>query len=171
MPVHLIRLTGAALLAAAVAGCPTAPGDPMIKLGTGEPGEEFVPLSDGDTLLVIQGPQGCCHVNGSFQVAGVEPGDPDDLGQSRNPTMVFELLVEGSTIVMSGDAKQGLEDAPSSAAPYTHEFIGRRVLLDILSDDPYDGTDGVFSIDLEDADGIHLSETLDVWLEAHPFNE
>ena len=173
-----MALTGTLLLGA-LAGCPTAPSDPAIAIGTGQigagdgpNGEDFVPLTDGDTLLVTQGPQGCCHVNGSLRVAGVEPGDPDDLAQPRNPTMAFDLLFEGASIVDDGDATQGLEDAPDSAAPFTHEFIERRVILDILNDDDFEGgVDGVFSVTLDDADGIHLRASVDVVLEPHPFNE
>ncbi len=162
----------AAALVVALAGCPTDPAGPAIQIGTGEPGEEFVPLAGGEVLFVTQGPQGCCHVWGSLRVSGIEAGNPDDVSEVRNPTMEFELLVEGASIVSEGDATQGLETAPASAAPYTHEFIGRRVLLDILNDDAFeDGVDAVFSVSVDDVEGIHLSASVDVLLEPHPFNE
>ena len=166
-----LLLFGALLFGALLVGCPTAPGDPAIALATGEIGDAFVPLQDGDELLVIQGPQGCCHVNGSVRVAGIDPGDPGDLADPNNPTMAFELLVEGDSIVLDGDAVQGLEDAPSSAEPFTHELIERRVILDILSDDPYDGVDAEFSVRVTDVNGVVLEASVDVVLEPHPFND
>lgn len=161
-------LPTAALLSLLLMGCPTAGGDPAIELGTGE--IEFTPLSDGDELLIVFGPQGGYHVEGAFRVAGVDPGDRNDLTEPRNPRMEFDLVTEGGTLVMIGEIQQGLDDAPSSAAPYTHELLGRRVILDIVNDQIYNGDAATFSVELTDADGVVLSDSVDVVLAPHPLN-
>jgi len=158
------------LLACALglAACPSGSEDPGVLLGTGE--VEFETVGDGDTMQVIRGPQGGYHLLGSVLVKGMEAGDPDDLGSDRNPTLTFDVVHDGASIILIDSITQGLEDAPASQAPFTHQVVGRFVVLDITSDAELDGETVTMSITVEDVQGETQSDDVTVDLEPHPFN-
>jgi hypothetical protein len=167
--VHL-RVAGGALIAAHLALVACAEVEPDLVLGTGE--IEFTALEEGDELEVIRGPQNGFHVLGAIRTMGIEPGDDRDLASPRNPSVVFTLTTADGTEWQFPDTiVQGLPSAPSSADPWTHEMLNRRVVLDILADDELDSVDGTLAVTLTDADGIVLSDSVGVFLVPSPFND
>ena len=151
MPVHLTR-TPALAIPLLLAACTSAP-DPAIELGSGE--LEWLPLSDGDDLEVIYGPQGGYHFLGSVRIHGFDPGDHRDVAADNNPTTRFEAEVDGKDLVIIEPFTQGYEPAPTSAEPYTHQIIGRFVIIGIDNDDDINGKDVRFFVEVED----HLGST------------
>jgi len=143
--------------------------DPALVLGTGE--IEFEHLADGDELEVIRGPQNGFHVLGAIRVAGIEPGNSDNLAATDNPTTVFTLTTDAGEVQFPNEIVQGLPTAPRSAAPWSHEMLNRRVVLDILSDDELDGVDATLAVTLTDVDGEALTGAVDVHLVPSPFND
>jgi hypothetical protein len=153
-----------------LAGCPS-PGDevPAAQLGTGE--AEFAGVDDGDVLQIVQGPQGGFHLLGSVRVKGLEPGDPRDLSSPDNPTVTFAVLHDGAEVQLLQPFTQGLEAVPSSAAPWTHEQVGRFVTLDIAADDDLDGETVTVRVQVDDVRGVTVRDEVTVDLEPHPFNQ
>lgn len=143
-------------------------GDPLIELGTGE--WEWESLDGTTELPLIQGPQGGFHFLASVRVAGIEPGDAQDLSDPSNPTTQFVVWVDEEDITMTGTYVQGLDRAPHDAEPFFHEMIGRFVIVDILRDDDLDDVEFELSVDVTDVHGTHLS--MSRWFTAypHPFN-
>jgi hypothetical protein len=156
-------------LLAVVDGCGTvADVEPAILLGTGE--SEFVALDDGDDIEIVFGPQGGYHVLGSIRVQGVEAGEADQLGAATNPSVSFDFLAEGQSILLSGDFVQGLEHAAADAAPWSHELIGRRVILDIEDDDPWVELDGELRVSLTDVEDRTVEGAVAVRTVKSPWN-
>lgn len=166
MPLPLILLL--------LAGCPTAdevpPEGPAIDLGTGE--LEFEPLADGDELAIVQGSQGGYHLYGSFRVKNVVTGNARDLLEPTNPTMTFDIVHAGESLIASPPFTQGLDDAPEDAAPWTHQTLGReaRMTLEFGEDGTLDGEPVDFSIRLEDAEGVTVEDSVRLVLFPHPLN-
>jgi len=159
---------GLALALVLLGGC-AGPGteDPGMQLGTGE--VEFEAVQDGDTLPVIRGPQGGYHVLGSLLAKGLEAGDSEDLTSDRNPTVTFDVMHGGESILLIGPFTQGLDDAPSSADPFTHQVVGRFLILS-ATDAELDGETVTISVRIDDVDGVSLDDEISVELEPHPFN-
>ncbi len=136
-------------------------GPPQATIGTGA--TEFQALADGDTAYVVQGPQGGFHIWGSVQVAGLDPGNADDLSDPSNPTTEFHVYV-GSQRVDLGAAHyvQGLDPVGDGS----FQMVGRAVILDITSDTQLDGMEIRFTVDVTAADGTHASD--ERMLVAHP---
>jgi hypothetical protein len=155
------------LAALALGGC-AAPGDADVLLGTGE--AEWVPLHDGDEIEVVFGPQGGFHVLGAIRIAGLDAGNPDLLGDPRNPTVAFDFAVGDESLLLSGSFTQGIERAPEDAAPFTHELVGRRVILDIDDEDPLIGEEATLDVTVADVDGASASCSLRLVAAKHPFN-
>ena len=161
-------------LVLALAGCPPppaeTPADPAIAIGTGE--LEFEPLEDDEELVLIRGPQGGYHFLGSVRTVGIEAGDPTNLGDPGNPTVSFQATIDGVELAPNAMYTQGLD--PIDAPPFTHEMVGRLVILDIgqspADDDALAGADVVFSVTLEDADGAVYADERTAVVELHPFN-
>ena len=166
MPVSLRRALPL-LTAGLLAGCAPGGDGPGLVLGTGE--AEFEAITDGDVLQVIRGPQGGYHMLGSLLVKGVEAGDPDDLASNRNPTMSFDVEHNGDSVILLDAFTQGLDEAPSREAPYTHQLVGRFVVLD-RTDSQLDGETVTFSARIDDVNGLSAEASLEVELEPHPFN-
>ncbi|MCB9793733.1 MAG: hypothetical protein H6741_13525 [Alphaproteobacteria bacterium] len=164
MPLLLI------LLGCADSAVDTAPVvlDPALELGTGE--IEWAPLVDGQELNVIQGPQGGFHVLASVRVGGVEAGDGDDLGSPLNPTVVFAALHGGEDITLTGEYTQGLDEIVGDAPGYSHELIGRFLILDIEADDVLDGEDLEMQVTFTDVNGLTLSDSRTVRCYPDPRN-
>lgn len=162
MPLPLIGLLGCA-----------APADPTLCLGTAIEDEDgvltFAPLADGDEVLVTQGPQGGFHVLGSIQVAGVVPGDPQRLDAADNPSIAFDLWVDGRSYLLTGDAVQGL-DPIAAEGEKSHELVGKLVVLDISDDDEVAGQGGELRVQVTDSSGTSLDAAVQVALVRDPFN-
>ena len=144
--------------------------DPAIEIGTGE--LDFEPLDDGDELMLIRGPQGGYHFLGSLRAKGIEPGDAADLANPGNPTVSFQASIDGVDLAPNAQYTQGLD--PVEAYPWTHEMVGRLVILDIgqnpNDDDDLAGAEVVFSVTLEDVHGIVFTDARAAVIELHPFN-
>jgi hypothetical protein len=133
-----VRRPAAALLALALAGCGgrDAPdGPPEAALGTGS--DMFVPLSDGDDVTIVQGPQGGFHVFASVRVRGLDPGNPEDLGDPDNPTTVFQAFNGDLRVDLDASIyTQGLDPTTEDGL---YEMVGRLLILDIQSAVELDG--------------------------------
>ncbi|MCB9792457.1 MAG: hypothetical protein H6741_06980 [Alphaproteobacteria bacterium] len=164
MPLLLI------LLGCADSASDTAPTplEPALELGTGE--IEWAPLVDGQDLNVIQGPQGGFHVLASVRVGGVEAGDGDDLGSPLNPTVVFSAIHDGEDITLTGEYTQGLDEIVGDVEGFTHELIGRFLILDIPADDVLDGETLEMHVRFSDVNGVTLEDQTSVRCYPDPRN-
>ncbi len=172
MPVYLRgSLPGSAGLGVAVAlllaSC--EPAEPAVELGTGL--YAFEPLVEGEPIEVVFGPQGGYHLEGSIRVQGLQAGDAESLSDPSNPTIRFEVLLDGESILLSGDYTQGLEVAPVEDRPWSHQMIGRRVILDIEDDDPLVDEQVELSVEVADVDGTVVSDLRLLVVEKHPSND
>ena len=159
-------LVGAALLIL-TPGCESS-ATPEVEIGTGE--IEFQPLDDGDMLDIIQGPQGGFHLLGSLRVKGIEAGDRSDLESPDNPTVIFAVDHEGVELITIGSITQGLNAAPLSQLPFTHQMTGRFAILDIAADDELDGETVQFSVSVADSNGVEVFDSVTLNLIPNPNN-
>lgn len=165
MPLHLIWLL-------ACEAEPPVVLDPDLQLGTGVDG--YVPLADGDDIIIVYGPQGGYHLDGSLRVQGIDPGDADDLSDPRNPLTVFQVLDEGGSPVsgLQGaetiEFRQGIDE---SDEPGVYEMVGRKILLDIQDDAELEGQTLTVSVRVEDVDGVVLADQHSVTAVASPYND
>ncbi|MBT8493344.1 MAG: hypothetical protein KJO07_09835 [Deltaproteobacteria bacterium] len=145
---------------------PVIEGPPRVELGSGE--SSFEPLVDGDEIEVVLGPQGGYHLVGSARVGGIDPGNPNDLGDSDNPTTTFRVFVGSSRFdAMASTYTQGLKSAGNAE----YEMIGRFVILDILDDAELDGMMVRFEVDVLAADGAGMaSDSRTLLAVPHPNN-
>jgi len=159
----LVLSLGSALLACD----PNLP--PAVEIGTGE--ITFVPIEDDDTLEIIQGPQGGFHLLTSVRVHGIAPGDRGDLTEPTNPTLTLDVTGNnGDSWIAIGPITQGLDPAPLSERPFTHQMTGRFAILDILADDELAGQSVDLSVHIAAEDGIELSDSVRLDLVPHPDN-
>lgn len=138
-----------------------------VRLGTGE--IEFEPLEDGGTIPVVQGPQGGFHLVGSVVVAGIDPGDADDLAHPDNPTTMFEVVHEGTVLTTIATYVQGLET--STTEGYTHQMLNRFAILNIFDDDEVAGDMVTFSVTVSGARSGRATDSLELLVEKHPAND
>lgn len=152
-------------------GTPLPDLSPAVEIGTGE--TEFVPLAEGDEVVVVFGPQGGYHLDGSLRAQGIVPGDADDLSSPDNPTTIFRVFdaaglpvagTEGSTEV---DYVQGID---ATAEPGVFEMVGRRIFLDIPNDDVLVGDLIDVEVEVRDVEGTVVTDRRTVLAVAHPFN-
>lgn len=142
---------------------------PGLEIGTGE--IAFVPLTDGDTLQIIQGPQGGFHLLASLRVHGIAPGDRGDLTEPTNPTITFSVTDDaGDGHIAIGPITQGLDSAPLREWPFTHQMTGRFAILDITDDDELAGQTVDLSVQIAAQDDITLEDSVRVDLVPHPDN-
>lgn len=141
---------------------------PAIEMGTGE--WDWEPLEDGQEIDVIQGPQGGFHLLGSVRVAGIAAGTADDLGDPDNPTTRFWVMHEGVDLAPSSVFIQGLDASPSDAEPFSHQMVGRFVIMDIAADDELDGVEIAFGVSVEDVDGVRVEAEMTLTAVPHPLN-
>jgi len=141
---------------------------PQAELGTGE--WEWADLLDGDEIPVIQGPQGGFHLLGSVRVRGLEPGNPDSLGDADNPTTTFEVWVGGEQVAPTAVYVQGLEPVLDTGSAWSHEMVGRFAILDIESDDALDGVDVEFEVQVVDVQGVEVRDVRRLVGVPHPLN-
>ncbi|HMV68019.1 MAG TPA: hypothetical protein PKA64_14325 [Myxococcota bacterium] len=161
MPLPLSRQAAAIALAA---GCTQAP---AIEIGTGD--LDFVPLTPGQEIEVIRGPQGGYHVLASVRTRGVEPGDPENLASPDNPEVRFRVTVEGEDITLTGAYRQGLDTFEADGG-WTHQMVGRLCILDIPDDDVLAGRSIHFDVRLLDATGLELTDGRELIAVPHPLN-
>lgn len=157
------------LLMAVVAACGgeggVDAGPPMAELGTGELG--FVAIAEGDPMLVVHGPQGGYHLVGAMRASGIDPGNPNDLGDPSNPTTEFRVF-RGQTRVdlMASNYTQGLNRTDDGI----YEMIARRVILDIQDDAELDGVELRVELEVTDVHGVSASDARTVIGRPHPAN-
>ncbi len=168
------------LAMALLAGCePTGgnggEGDPIVEIGTGE--YEFEAITEGQELQVIQGPQGGFHVLGSMRSQGLVAGDRDDLANADNPTVTFDVVIDGTSYILfeqgesTAEYTQGLDPSQEADEGWSHEMTGRLVKLDIVEDDEVADLDATVSVTVADVEGDSASDSVEVLLVPHPFNE
>jgi len=148
------------------AGFDAGDATPTVELGTGE--TEFEPLTDGQDLLYIRGPQNGFHFFGSMRVSGVDPGNPDDLSDPRNPTTEFRVYRGADRIdLMASRYTQGLDPAMGADG---HAMIGRLVILDNDEVATLEGEMVRIELTVTDADGTSLSDERTIVAIPHPSN-
>jgi hypothetical protein len=142
-------------------------GAPAIEIGSGD--SAFEALVDGEDIFVVQGPQGGFHLLGSFAATGVEPGNPEMLGDPDNPTMTFRVLTGASRvdIVDANTFTQGLEPVAGTGGVGK---VGRLVILDIADDAELDGVEIRFEVDITDVHGATASDARLLMAVPHPAN-
>lgn len=143
--------------------------DPEAILGTGS--WMWEDLNEGDSLPVIQGPQGGFHLLGSVRLRGVGAGDYTNVSDATNPTTTFEVLWNGENLTPDSEFTQGIRPAPKHAKPWTHEMVGRFAILDIEADDELDGVDVEFSVTVTDVNGLSATDSLMVKTYADELNQ
>lgn len=162
-----MRIAWMMLLSAACTGdSPLGDDGPAMRIGTGD--AAFIPLSNGDDIQVIQGPQGGFHILGALQATGIEPGDTDNLFDSSNPEIHFKVYDGDERVDASNAFIQGLDNTRWRD---TYEVVGRFVFLDIESDDELVGRTLRFTAELTDVDGVVLTDERTLGAVASPFNE
>ena len=104
-------------------------------------------------------------------MSGIEPGDPDDLGEVDNPTTTFFAWVNGENLAPVARYVQGLDPvSDTSVTDFSHEMIGRFAILDIEADDELDGVELTFEVVVEDVNGGLVSDSLSLVAYPHPYN-
>ena len=139
--------------------------DPAIEFGQGS--QFFEPIADGATILIVLGPQGSYHFDGSMRVQGVNPGNADDLSDPSNPTTRFTAM-DGTNEVAFVEYVQGVKPSPGQNGVY--DMVGRRLFLTIGDDSELDGHEVVLTVEFEDVDGMKLSDSRTLIAEPHPLN-
>lgn len=148
------------------AGFDAGDATPTIELGTGE--TAFAPLTDGQDLEYIRGPQNGFHVFGSVRVTGVDPGNRGDLRDPRNPTTEFRVFRGMDRIdLMASRYMQGLDPAMGAEG---HEMVGRLVILDNDEVATLEGETVRIEVTVTSADGASLSDERTVVAIPHPSN-
>ena len=139
-------------------------GPPSLALGTGL--TRFEALDDGDEVFVILGPQGGYHLLGSLHASNINPGNPKDLSDPSNPTIVFEVFSGADRVdAMASTYTQGLKPATDGV-----EMVGRQVILDIANDSQLEGQTLRFVVTVMDTDGVTVRSEKEVIAKAHPNN-
>jgi len=137
--------------------------EPAAELGTGE--VSFESLDDDDNIIIVFGPQGGYHFNGSVRAAGINGGDAENLEDPDNPLTTFRVFVDDEQIDVGIDYRQGLDPTADG-----FEMVGRRVILDIASDDALDGVEVVMEVEIEDVDGTVVTDSRTLIGKPHPLN-
>lgn len=171
MTTLLARVALGALVLSACGGGTTDPeGPPMAELGTGI--IEFEPITDGQDLEIVQGPQGGYHFIVAVRASGVIAGNPDDLGDPDNPRVWFRayrVSDDARIDINNADFTQGLEYVPGSNGVF--EMISRLVILDIADDSELDGVSVRLTVDITDIDGRTASDERTIVGVPHPANQ
>jgi hypothetical protein len=140
-------LLAACLLAACGSDAPDGPAEATV--GTGS--DAFVPLADGDDVMIVQGPQGGFHVFASVRVRGLEPGNPEDLGDPDNPTTVFQAFEGDARVDL--DASTYTQGLDATGEDGLYEMVGRLLILDIQAAAELDGATLRLTVSITDAAG------------------
>ena len=142
---------------------------PGVELGTGE--IAFEALEAGQDLEVIRGPQGGYHFLVSIRTKNIVPGDRGNLGDPTNPTITLDVRHNDESIIVIGPITQGLDPAPISQLPFTHQMTGRFAIIDIQWDDDLDGETVTLKAEVSDTDGTVVEDSISVHVVPHPDNE
>lgn len=143
------------------------------EYGVGE--DFFEPIDDGDEILIVFGPQGGYHLDASVRAQGIDPGDHRNVADPRNPRIEFEARRPNGELVSGLDKpgddgiirlQQGL--APTCRAG-VHEIGGRRIFL-TATDRELEGEILTIRVTIEDADGVVVSDSVEVDAVPSPFN-
>jgi hypothetical protein len=141
--------------------------EPAVQIGSGE--VEFEPLVDGGEVTVVRGPQGGYHFFGSVLVAGIDPGDLLDLRDPSNPITSFQVFDGETALAPNASFRQGLDE--STVEGWSHQMVGRLVVLDIADDDEINGREVRFEVTVEAADGTIVTDARDLTVVPHPLND
>ncbi len=145
--------------------------DPALSLGTGV--DAFEEVADGDDIVIVYGPQGGYHLDGSLRVQGINPGDPKDLSNPDNPLTTFEVLDELGDPISGLDTdtlieyRQGIDDSDELGV---YEMLGRRIFLDIPSDNAIEDQMLTVTVTVEDIDGVVVQDSHSLRAVPHPLN-
>ncbi len=144
-------------------------GSPKIEIGTGE--IAFQALEEGGTIEVVKGPQGGYHIVSSVRVAGIAPGDSEDLANPSNPIITFSVDNAGVELAPISRFQQGLEPASTRDGGFTHEMLGRFAVLDIATPEEVVGATVEFTVTVEDASGTVLTDSRTLEVVPNPLND
>jgi hypothetical protein len=121
---------------------PTCEDQPPLELGrcevpaTGAPcagvldeEQTFVPMTDGDDLTMVRGPQGSLMLVFAARTTGIDPGDPSDPASPANPTIDLRLFDEASEEVARFRARMPFEDEGE-----VQSAVGLYVVVDEVAD-------------------------------------
>lgn len=144
---------------------PADAGPPTALLGSGD--RDFEALTNGDTILIVQGPQDGYHFFGSVVATNINAGDSKNLASADNPTTTFEVFMGAQRVdAMASNYTQGLKVTNRGA-----EMIGRNVILDIQDDSELDGAQVRFVVTIDDVDGVSVSDERNLVAMPHPNNQ
>ena len=163
-PSQLLKLVALCL---SLSGCADN-GLAEVELGTGE--IAFEPISEGQDLELIRGPQGGYHFLVSIRTKNLVGGDRGDLGNPTNPTITLDVVHDGESLIIIGPITQGLDAAPVSERPFTHQMTGRFAIVDVADDEQLEGEIVTLSVVVEDSEGVIVEDSVDVRSVAHPDN-
>lgn len=131
--------------------CPDAgesPPEPFVTIGTGT--SRYETLTAGESVDIIQGPQGGYHVWGALRAGGVDP---------HGVTLNFGLY-QGDRLVAEAHYEDDLVPTQMPEAPYEYT----RVAVILLENDPGAVTDrpARLTVELIPADGPTLTDEVEV---------
>jgi hypothetical protein len=131
--------------------CPDAgeaPVEPFVTIGTGT--SRYETLSAGESMDIIQGPQGGYHVWGALRAGGIDP---------HGVTLNFGLYL-GEKLVAEAHYEDDLVPTQMPEAPYEYT----RVAVILIENDPGAVTDrpARLTVELVPADGPPLTDEVEV---------
>ena len=139
-----------------------------VEIGTGE--LSFERISEGQDLELIRGPQGGYHFLVSIRTKNLVGGDRGNLGDPTNPTINLDVVHNGESLILIGPITQGLDTAPASERPFTHQMTGRFAIVDVTGDEQLEGETITLSVVVSDSEGVIVDDSVDVRSIAHPDN-
>lgn len=192
----LIRWMGATAIVALVACDPGGVDDPCVavdsdsatlELGNSKPntaaasGFEYVPVEDGGTLTLWEGPQGGFHVWGAVRTTNIYPGTKaEQSGEvkevSRIPTTSYQLVTTSTLTGMPVvEADKTFEEAFVGSAE-SAEYLHHQVILNTREGglDAYlalEGRAAIYTATVTDTCGTEVNETLSVTLDVLSLEE
>ncbi len=156
------RAWRAALVGVAVAGAGCNPidcenlGAPALEPGTGW--ESFVPVANGDDLVIEHGFQGGFHVWGGLRAQGVYAGDESRPYGRKNPLVTMDLTVDGERVAF-------FEDRRFLAAEGEWLVdVGEVIVFEVGDPPGFDGVPATLTVSVLDPCDVTMSESRDVTL-------
>lgn len=140
---------------------------PEVRLGVGI--QEFTEVQEGTEVEIVLGPQGGFHIEGALQAVGIDGGNREDLADPSNPHTAFRVFHLGARVDVGIEFTQGLDIGVTDDGS-VWQVLGRRVILDIRSDDELEGQDLLFEVEITDADGVVVTDAHTVVGVPHPLN-
>ncbi len=142
---------------------PCGEGEPSVVIGTGD--EEFVPLTGGDPVTMVHGPQGGWHILGSLRTRHMHP--LLDVSYTINSPTHDEIVSLNTYRVLS---TEGDDCSATFVGMYGYliglpgEF-GEAHIPDLLG-----GLTLEIKMEIRDLNGVELSGTMDVLAELDPID-